>query len=184
MTRKFKLDLHTHPIEALKAEMGIRGIHEISEKVAETIVKTVKARGLNGIAITETNNFNHGWVAGLQILDYFQKENVAVFPGVELERQGQHFLNLYIPGYYRRRMPFFKGQDWFLVLAHPGFYQPIQKDHLSGLKLDAVEGYSLLGDFAAAEEISRERQIPIIRASDAHRLEQIGYASIEVDFQG
>lgn len=184
MTRKFKLDLHTHPIEALKAEMDIRGIREISEKVAETIVKAVKAQGLNGIAITETNNFNHGWVAGLQILDYFAKEKVVILPGVEIEYQGQHFLQLFIPDYYRRRIPFFKGQDWFTILAHPGFYQPLEAEKLNGIKFDAVEGHSLLGDFAVAEDISREKQIPIIRTSDAHRLEQIGHASIDVDFLG
>jgi hypothetical protein len=184
MPRKFKLDLHTHPIEALRFDMGITGIHEITEKVADVIVKTVKAAGLNGIAITETNNFNHGWVAGLQILDFFQKENIVILPGTELEHNGQHFLQLYIPDYYRRRMPYFKKQDWFMVLAHPGYYNPLEMSQLDGIKLDAVESYSLLGDFAAAEQVSRELNIPTIRTSDAHSLNQIGYGYLEVEFLG
>jgi hypothetical protein len=184
MARKFKLDLHTHPIEALKVEMGIKGIHEINEKVAGVIVKTVKASGLNGIAITETNNFNHGWVAGLQILDFFQKENIVILPGVELEQAGQHYLQLYVPDYYRRRIPYFKGQDWFLVLAHPGYYKPFEMSQLEGIKLDAVESHSLHGDFAAADQISREKKIPAIRTSDAHRLPDIGSSYVEVEFNG
>ncbi len=184
MARKFKLDLHTHPIEALKDECGIRGIHEITAQVAGLIVKAVKESGLNGIAITETNNFNHGWVAGLQILDHFQKENIVILPGVELEHNGQHFLQLYIPDYYRRRMPYFKGQDWFSILAHPGFYRPLEMNYLEGAKPDAVESHSLHGDFTAAEQISRDRLIPTIRTSDAHSLQQIGHAYIEVDFMG
>jgi hypothetical protein len=184
MARKFKLDLHTHPIEALKTEMGIKGIHEITEVVAGTIVKAVKEAGLNGIAITEMQNFNHGWVAGLQILDHFQKENIVILPGVELEYNSQHFVQLYIPDYYRRRMPYFKGQDWFSILVHPGFFHPLEMKQLEGIKLDAVESHSLHGDFAAAESVSRERHIPIIQTSDAHSLKQMGHAYIEIDFLG
>jgi hypothetical protein len=184
MARKFKLDLHTHPIESLKTEMGIKGIHEITEKVAGAIVKAVKQAGLNGIAITETNNFNHGWVAGLQILDHFQKENVVVLPGVELEHNQQHFLRLYIPDYYRRRMPFFKQQDWFTILAHPGLYYPLEMSQLEGIQLDAVESHSRHGDFALAEQVSREKNIPAIRTSDARSLNQMGREWVEVDFNG
>jgi hypothetical protein len=184
MPRKFKLDLHTHPIESLKNEMGIKGIHEISEKVAGVIVKAVKEAGLNGIAITETNNFNHGWVSGLQILDCFQKENIVILPGVELENNGQHFLQLYIPDYYRRRIPFFKKQNWFLILAHPGFYQPLEMNQLNGIKLDAVESHSRHGNFTLADQISREKNIPVVRTSDARSLSQIGQDYIEVDFLG
>ncbi|HSW58349.1 MAG TPA: hypothetical protein VLH15_08105 [Dehalococcoidales bacterium] len=184
MARKFKLDLHTHPVEALKAEMGIKGIREINVPAAEAIVKAIKAAGLNGIAITEKENFNHGWVAGLQILDHFQKENLVILPGLETEYNGQHFLQIYIPDYYRRRMPFFKGQAWFNVLAHPGFYHPLDSISIEGLKLDAVESHSLLGDFEASEVMSREMQIPPIRTSDAHTLGQIGHAYIEVEFLG
>jgi hypothetical protein len=180
MARKFKLDLHTHPIEALKEEFGIKGIREINENVAGAIVKA----GLNGIAITETNNFNHGWVCGMEVLDHFQKENIVILPGAELEFHGQQFLQLYIPDYYRRRMPFFKKQDWFTILAHPGYKQTLDMDQLNGLKLDAVEAHSLYGDFAPAEQISRDLNIPAVRTSDARRLDQLGTGYIEVEFNG
>jgi hypothetical protein len=41
--------------------------------VAEAIVKAVKTPD-QSIAITEHNNFNHSWVAGLEIFDHFRKE--------------------------------------------------------------------------------------------------------------
>jgi len=182
MSKKFRLDLHTHPIEALKAERNIKGIRDITVDVAGRIVKAVKDAGLNGIAITERNNFNHGWVAALQILDHFKSDNIVILPGSEIEYGNQHFLQLYIPDYYRRRIPYFKGKDWFVILAQPGLSQPLDSALFSKVELDAVENHSLRGDFTAAAAIAVERNIPTIQTSDAHTLEEIGKSYIEVDF--
>jgi hypothetical protein len=182
MSKRFKLDLHTHPIEALKAEMNIKGIRDITVDVAGTIVKAVKAAGLNGIAITETNNFNHGWVAALQVLDHFKNDNIVILPGSEIEFGNQHFLQLYIPEYYRRRIPYFKGKNWFVILAQPGLIQPVDNALFNQVEIDAVEDRSLLGDFSAAAAIAAERKIPTIQASNAYTLGDIGKSCIEVDF--
>jgi hypothetical protein len=182
MSRKFKLDLHTHPIEALKAARNIKGIRDITVDVAGEIVKAVKAAGLNGIAITETNNFNHGWVAAMQVLDHFKSDNIVILPGSEIEFGNQHFLQLYIPEYYRRRIPYFKGKDWFVVLAQPGLTQPVDLSLFSQVELDAVEDHSLLGDFSAAAAIASERKIPTVQASNAYTLGDLGKSFIEVDF--
>jgi len=177
------MDLHTHPIEALKDKLGIRGIHDINQEVASLIVRAIKSAGLQGIAITEHNNFNHGWVACLEILDHFNKENLVVLPGEEIDYGGQQWLHLYIPDYYRRRMPFFKGQEWFFILAHPGYYNPLEKEKFNPIKYDAVEAQSLHGDFPEAEGISQERQVPLVRSSDAHRLEDLGRYYTELEFK-
>lgn len=174
MAKKIKLDLHTHPIEALKDRMGIKGIGDINAEVALAIVKAIKSAGLNGIAITEHNNFNHSWVAALEILDHYYKENLFIFPGAEIDYGGQQFLQIYIPDYYRRRIPFFSGKEWFLILAHPGYYNPLDKKEYDQAVFDAVEEASLHGVFTSAREISRDRNIPSIMASDAHQLEDIG----------
>jgi hypothetical protein len=181
MSRVFKIDLHTHPIEALKTQFGIKGIRDIKSGVAEVIVKAVKKAGLNGIAITERNNFNHSWVAALEILDHFKAENLVILPGEELDYRGQKMLHIYVPDYFRRRMPFFQGKEWIMVLAQPGLVNPLQLDEMAAIKLDAVVKTSIKGDFEQAERVALERHIPLIKASDATDLADIGkfYAELE-----
>lgn len=180
--KTLKIDFHTHPIEALQEKMGIKGIGDINKEVAELIVKAVKDAGLNGIAITEHSNFNRSWVTALEILDHFQKEHLIILPGEELDYQGQQFLHIFIPEYYRRRIPFFKNKDWFLIFAHPGFYNPLDISQFAGIDYDAVEERSLHGDFPPAGQIALARNIPTTRSSDAHRLEDIGRFYTEIEF--
>lgn len=175
------MDLHTHPIEALKDKMGIRGISDIKTEAVSAIVKAIKEAGLTGIAITEHNNFNHSWVTTLEIMERFRRENLIILPGIELSYEGQQFLHIYIPNIYRRRIPFFKGKDWFLILAHPGFFNPLDLRQISRIEIDAVEEKNIHGDFALAEQISRERGIPTTGSSDAHRLEDIGFCYTEME---
>jgi histidinol phosphatase-like PHP family hydrolase len=183
MARLIKLDLHTHPIEALKEQMGIKGIKDINKQVAEAIVKAIKSAGINGIAITEHNNFNHGWVAALEIREHFHRENIIVLPGAEIDLLGQQFLQIYVPDYYRRRIPFFREKEWFIVLAHPGYYNPLIQNEISRVSFDAVEGNSLHGEFQYAREIARERGLPVITSSDAHTLAGIGHGYTEMELR-
>jgi histidinol phosphatase-like PHP family hydrolase len=186
MARILKMDLHTHPIEALKDKMGIRGILDINKDVVATIIKAVKSAGLDGIAITEHNNFNHGWVTSLELMDNFRRENLIILAGAEIDYQGQQFLEIYVPPYVRRAVPFFKQKEWFFILAHPGFYNPIDVNQFADQNFDAVECASLHGEFSIAEQISRERNIPVVKSSDAHTMEEIGfrYTEMESTFRG
>jgi histidinol phosphatase-like PHP family hydrolase len=180
--KTLKIDFHTHPIEALKGKMGIKGVGDINKEVAATIVKAVKEAGLNGIAITEHANFNRSWVTALEILDHFQRENLIILPGEELDYKGQQFLRIYIPEYYRRRIPFFQNKEWFLIFAHPGFYNPLELQQFDGINYDAVEERSIHGDFPPAGQIALAKNIPTIRSSDAHQLEDIGKYYTELEF--
>lgn len=182
MSKTLKLDLHTHPIESLKEKMGIKGILDINSQVASVVVEAVKSAGLSGIAVTEHNNFNHGWVLSLEIEEIFRKENLIILPGSEIDYEGQQFLSIYIPDRYRRRIPFFKGKEWFLILAHPGFYNPLKMEIAMEVDVDAVEGTSIHGQFSLAEAISQRSNIPITRSSDAHQLEDLGlhYTELEI----
>jgi histidinol phosphatase-like PHP family hydrolase len=182
MVKTLKIDFHTHPIEALQGKMGIKGIGNINKEVASLIVKAVKSSGLNGIAITEHNNFNHSWVAALEIFDYFKRENLIILPGEELDFGGQQFLHIYIPGYYRRRIPFFNNKEWFLILAHPGYYNAVDPEKLNEIDYDAVEEQSIHGSFPLAKQIALEKKITVMMTSDAHTLEDIGrfYTELEM----
>jgi len=181
MARVVKIDLHTHPIEALRGQFDIKGVRDIKGGVVEAIVKAVKKAGLNGIAITERNNFNHSWVAALEILDHYKSENLVILPGEELDFEGQKLLHIFIPDYYRRRLPFFQGKEWIMILAQPGLFNPLEMEKMAGIHLDAVEGTSLKGSFDQAERVALEKRVPIIKASDAADLADLGkyYAELE-----
>ena len=175
------MDLHTHPIEALKTKMGIQGILDIKKDVVKAIVEAVKAAGLDGIAITEHNNFNHSLVAALDIMDTFRRENLIVLPGAEVDYRGQQFLQIYVPPYVRRGVPFVKDKEWFYILAHPGFYSPIDTAQFADQDYDAVESQSLHGEFSSASQIAQERDIPLVKSSDAHDLKDLGIYYTEMD---
>lgn len=183
MSKVIKIDLHTHPIEALKAKFGIKGIKDIKGVVIEEIVKAISNAGLNGIAITEHQNFNHSWVAALEILDNFKRENLIILPGEELDYEGQKLLHIYVPDYYRRRLPFFQNKEWIMILAQPGFANPLDLEKIAGIKLDAVEGRSLKGNFVQAERVALEKRIPVIKASDSARLADIGKFYTELEWK-
>ncbi len=183
MARNVKLDLHTHPIEALREKMGIKGIGNINRAVAEEIVKAIKSAGVDGIAITECDNFNHGWVASLEIIDHFAGERLIVLPGTELQADGEHYLQIFIPERYRRRIPFFRDKEWFWILAQPGPDQTLQTENLSVTSLDAIETETLSGSFPGAQEIARTKNLPLIKASGANRLEDIGKLYLECEWR-
>ncbi len=181
MPRKLKLDLHTHPVEALRDKMHIKGIHDINLEVAEAVVKAIKSAGLDGIAVTEHNNFNHGLSLSLTILDNFRHEKLIILPGSEIDYNGQQFLQIYVPDYIRRQVPFFQGREWFYILAHPGHYNPFDINQFARLDFDGVEVESLHGNFSLAEEVSSERGIPVVKSSDAHNLNDLGFRFIELE---
>jgi hypothetical protein len=182
MPKVLKIDLHTHPVAALKQQMGIRGIGDITKEVAFEIVKAVKAAGLNGIGITEKNNFNHSWVACLQIREYFRTENLIIIPGSESTLNGHQFLQLYIPPTYRKRMPFFKNKEWYYILANPGTTKPFDNNILNEVSFDAVEEKSLRGYFPDSVEISKQHHAALIQASDTYSLKDLG--SFYMELQG
>jgi histidinol phosphatase-like PHP family hydrolase len=183
MSKVLKIDFHTHPIEGLRDQMGIKGIGNINKEVAKRIVDCIKSAGINGIAITEHGNFIHSWVTCLEILDHFRQERLVILPGTEVDYGTQQFLHIYIPDYYRRRIPFFAGKEWFTIMVHPGHYNPLEVKSGDGIPIDAVEEKSIHGTFPLAEQISKVRSIPVTGSSDAHQLEDIGKFYTEVELK-
>lgn len=180
---KTRIDLHTHPIEALSAESPVRTIRDITGEVVDRIAGSISAAGLDGIAVTEHNNFNYGWVVALEMKRRFPG-GPFVLPGEEIEYGGQHFLRIFIPDNIRGRAPFFKGRAWFVILAHPGYYATYDPAQFQDLAIDAVEEESRRGKYELAGQISAARDIPATRGSDAHRLEDIGLCYTELDVEG
>ena len=182
MTRRIRLDLHTHPVEALRETLGIKGIRDINSNVAGSIVQAVKSAGLDGLAITERENFNHGWVACLEILEHFKTEKLICLAGAEIEFQGEYYLQIYIPPYLRGRIPFFQNKEWFVILTHPGYFNTWDSQSSPAL-FDAVEEQSVRGKFDLARDIAARNGVPSIRSSAAHKLEDIGAFWTELEMK-
>jgi predicted metal-dependent phosphoesterase TrpH len=185
MAQTLKIDLHTHPFHTLRGQNGVVGIRDLNKNALRPLVEAILKSGLNGIAITETDDFNWGWVAALQIKEHFPDQGLLILPGREQQFRGQHFLQIYVPEEARRRYPFFRDREWLNILAHPGYYQPLDLAALAEAQIDFVEEASLKGGFAAAQQIIQERGIPAVRASDARSLEEIGslYMELEADLK-
>ena len=73
--RKLKLDLHTHCLEALRTKPTVDAVRQI--------VDAVKAKGLDGLAITEHWNKDYGFRAKEILEEHFPGE-IVLIPGQEI----------------------------------------------------------------------------------------------------
>ena len=90
---KLKLDLHTHPFEVPYVPLSKVN----SDGILKDLVATVKAKGLDGIAITEHHVKEYGMKAKEIISQYIDSE-IIVIPGCEIEASGLQLVELYLPG--------------------------------------------------------------------------------------
>ena len=123
----------------------------------------MKKRGLDGIAITEHNDFS----LGCEAAKYAEDFGVIILPGEEIDWGNHHIL----------RISAF-GKDYY-ILAHPR--TPFE--YTNQVKLDAVEFGSNRGKFPLAYQIAEERNIPLVQNSDAHLLCDLGLHTSFVDLE-
>ena len=74
-----KLDLHIHSKYSPDGRMEI-----------EDIIKTAKARGLDGVAVTDHNSVK----GGLSALEFCKGSDFLVIPGIEVSTTKGHVLGL------------------------------------------------------------------------------------------
>ena len=156
MTR-LKLDLHTHCFEALKARPSKDSVKEILE--------AIKAKGLDGIAITEHENKYYGFKAREIQEAYFGNE-VLLIPGQEVITPEASFIELYLPD----NSTFYT----FRFIAHP-YYQFSVKDYtdIHGIEIENdMHNYHI--DKELVESVAQDHNLLLLRNSDAHYLEDIG----------
>jgi len=161
-----KLDLHVHTTRSPDAHTKVEDLPSI-----------IKAKGLDGIAITEHNNFNPPSFS-----------DVIILPGIEVSSRHGHVLGL---GTYEaipqglsadetiRRI---HDQDGVAIIAHP--HDPVSKCvRIRELKMrpDAVEvlnadalAFHLSGWLARRD--AHKFKLPEVAGSDSHIPETIGDA--------
>ncbi len=177
MRHKLKIDLHTHCFEAL-------GFPEPTEEIVGKIVRAVKEKGLDGIAVTEHNDRDYGFKTKLSVERFFGNE-VIIIPGQEIDieiedRQKHHRVPIQLIKLY------FPENRVFTFLPHPGFPSPEWINIFPYLpRLDGIEirngNHSI--DRRTVEEVAYKRELLLVSASDAHELERVGifYNELEID---
>lgn len=168
---KLRLDLHTHIWEA-------SGFQTPNVAWAEKVVKQCKARGIDGIAITEHKVLDHSFAYRRIFEEYFPGQ-LLVFPGWEIE---EHFIDNY---FQTREVGEFllPNGKVFRNYCHPGHpSRIIEIDSVQSIEIDnALHNWHI--DKKRVEAVAQEHGLILTRVSDAHNLEDIGKNSIEIDLE-
>jgi histidinol phosphatase-like PHP family hydrolase len=155
--RYLKLDLHTHPFEAL-------GFPSPSIDVVAKIARQVKRAGLDGIAVTEHGERSYGFRAAEIAKEYFPE--VIVIPGVELEVSGIG------PATHRQVVELYLGNRVFRFQVHPYDERPEILSTCQGIEVRNYLHKRMDEDLAM--QLALKFNLLPLRNSDAHRLEEIG----------
>jgi histidinol phosphatase-like PHP family hydrolase len=154
-----KLDLHTHCSEATC-------VYTPNRDVVKKIVAAVKAKGLDGIGVTEHYNKNYGFQVREIVERHFNNE-ILIIPGQEIDKGKLHVVMLYLPG-----------DLTFRFVGHPGY--PKVEDFSTQID-DSIHGIEFRNpthddemDQTAIRKAARKHNLLLLQNSDAHFLSDIG----------
>jgi len=163
---KLKLDLHTHCYEAL-------GFPEPGIEVVKIIIDTVRAKGLDGIAITEHQSKRYG-LQTKEIIDAYFPNKIIVIAGQEISSFDQEIVELYLE----------EGMV-FRFIAHPISLYNLSKERykVQGIEIKNNLHRDEMHTEAILEIAKRENLLPLTN-SDAHFLRDIGKLYNYLDIEG
>ncbi|MFC1951338.1 PHP domain-containing protein [Chloroflexota bacterium] len=160
-----KLDLHVHYHEAV-------GFVPLTNSMVAELIATVKARGLDGLAITDHNGYDTDIAYRVkEIVERDFNEETLIIPGQECDVGSEHVVELFLPN-----------DRIFRFLAHPS-YLPVNEsiiDRIQGIEINNGQ-YGI--NKTAVREFAEKHNLLLLSNSDAHRLVRIGsfYNDIELD---
>lgn len=147
-------------------------------------VDAARAKGLNGIAITD-----HNTVRGLPEAKKFSKRDFLVIPGIEVSSADCHIVALGVTKLIPRDLPAnetvkrIREQGGVAIAAHP-FAIGRRPGLVHKAKFDAIEALNSRALFLSnplARRFAERHKIPMVAGSDAHRCDEIGLAYTNVD---
>ena len=168
---KVKLDLHTHVWEA-------SGFQPPNLEWATKVVRQIKAKNIDGIAITEHRNREQSFTYK-RIFDEHFPGQILVFPGWEREEHpvGNHFASYEVGEFLLPNGCVFRNY------CHPG--RPSRSIEIQGVQSIEIDNklHNWHIDKARVREVAAEHGLLLTMVSDAHRLEDIGTNYVEVDLE-
>lgn len=155
--RRLRIDLHTHILEA-------SNFAKASVEVAEQVVQKMRERNLEGIALTEHWNVEHGWKLKEIIEDRYGDEFV-ILVGQELDiSHTQQVTEIYLPDNVTYRYlchPGYPGNDWSLP------------ENVHGIEIEnGMHSWHL--NRPRIRELAEEHDLMLLKNSDAHYIDKIG----------
>jgi predicted metal-dependent phosphoesterase TrpH len=175
-----KLDLHIH------TKYSRDGMSSPAK-----MVRAAKAKGLDGLAITD-HNTTRGWEEAITVarqlgLELILGEEIKVYSGEE--KRGEVlalFLQEEIPkGDFHTVMDRIREQGAIAIMAHP--FDPYRRFHdaeSAAKRVHGLEGFNARSPFseynAQAGEFARKHKLVMTAGSDAHTKWEVGNAWTEV----
>jgi predicted metal-dependent phosphoesterase TrpH len=172
----------------MKIDLHVHTIYSDGWGLVEEVLQTARARGLDGLAITD-----HETLWG-----YYKASSICgemlVIPGFEVDTDAGHVLVLGLEQLpppsarriYERLVRWARGLGGVTVLAHPAAHR-LRLDRWSRCKPDAVEVlnalYPLQRIFVSrGRRIAHGLKLPAVGGSDAHQAHNVGdaYTLVEV----
>jgi predicted metal-dependent phosphoesterase TrpH len=168
-----RLDLHVHTSHSYDGHCSV-----------DEVVAAAKARGLNGVAITDHNS-----IAGHPEAKKLSKDGFLIIPGVEVSSADGHIVGLGISKLIPRNLSAketverIREQGGIAIAAHP-FVLGRRPGLVYRTKFDAIEvlnSRAFLISNPLARRFAERNKIPMVAGSDAHRRDEIGLAYTTVD---
>lgn len=163
---KLKLDLHVHCNEA-------SGFVPLTTNVVGKLVTVIKAKGLDGIAITDHQGYDPYY--GFRVREIVEKEfnnEVLIIPGQETENGYNHEVELYFPN-----------KTMFRFLAHPGELHTekyIEINNVQGIEYKNKQHFIKK---SLVTELADKHNLLLMYDSDAHHFSEIGAYYNELDLE-
>jgi hypothetical protein len=167
------LDLHVHTSHSIDGSCSV-----------EEVVAAAKAKGLDGVAITDHNS-----IAGHPEVEKFSKGGFLVIPGVEVTSADGHIVGLGVSKLIPRDLSAnetverIREQGGIAIAAHP-FALWRRPGLVRKAKFDAIEvlnSRAFLLSNPLARRFAEQNKIPMVAGSDAHHRDEIGLAYTTVD---
>ncbi len=170
-----RIDLHVHTTHSTDGHCTLA-----------RAVEAARAKGLNGMAITD-----HNTIAGHAEAKKLSSDKFLIIPGVEIASADGHIIGLGIKDLIPKGLPagetvrLIKEQGGVAIAAHP-FELGCKPSLVYKAKFDAIEGLNaravLLGN-PLAQRFAAKNKLTMVAGSDAHRCDEIGLAYTLVDCQ-
>jgi len=168
-----RFDLHVHTSHSYDGFCSV-----------DEVVAAARAKGLNGVAITDHNS-----IAGHQEAKKYSKDGFLVILGVEVSSADGHIVGLGVRELIPRDLPAketverIREQGGIAIAAHP-FALGRRPGLVYRAKFDAIEVLNSHAFFISnplAHRFAERNKIPMVAGSDAHRRDEIGLAYTTVD---